>query len=174
MLQDAQFKIDVANELRHGQWRQEGFDEERFCSWAIEAARVDYAGVPVIAAHIVEHYLKDKRRPAAEFWTITSRPTLSLEGIRQAAHARWHIENDVFKRLSHLAGTKQFRLKDPTAFLSLILLLCMAVGALDAYFSILRRDSSQFKEFLGGMKPTWLNLLAALRHASDGLAIAGV
>ena len=82
----------------------------------MEMATATYAGVPVTIAFVTEHYQKDPRRTASSFWILTSAQDLAPAELREAGHVRWHIENYVFKRLSHLAGTKRFKCRGNGVF----------------------------------------------------------
>lgn len=70
-----------------------------------------FADYPVTIAHLVEEYPKRSGNSREEAWIITTDLSLSPREIREAAHVRWSIENDCFKKLSTLAGTKRFHFK---------------------------------------------------------------
>ena len=125
-----------------------------------------YDGIPVQIARVHEGYRKDSRRSNTDFWVITSDFSLTPAEIREAAHIRWSIENDVFKRLNHLSGTKRFRCKSGITCIKFLDILCAVVGALDAFLTSISitLDHERRGEILGGMKPTWLNLLTGLRR----------
>ena len=141
-----------------------GFDGARLCSWSMELAAATYAGVPAQIAFVTEHYRKDTRRQPSTFWVLTSALDLSPAELREAAHTRWHIENDVFKRLSHLTGTKRYKCLESGSFRSFLILLCVAVAAIDTFVYILRQVPIKWKGFLDGIKPTWTNILFKLRQ----------
>lgn len=143
-----------------------GFDPVRLCSWSMELAAATYAGVPVQIAFVTEHYQKDPRRQPSTFWVLTSALDLSPAELREAAHTRWHIENDIFKRLSHLAGTKRYKGSESGSFRCFLMLLCAAVAAIATYLYILQQVPEKWKEFLGGIKPTWGNILFKLRQVA--------
>jgi len=140
-----------------------GYDDMRLCSWEMDMAAANYAGVPLTVAFVTEHYQKDPRRETSTFWIVTSALDLSPAEVREAGHVRWHIENDVFKRLSHLAGTKRFTCRGNGVFLCFLMLICASTAAIEAYTSILRRSAEEWKEFLAGIKPTLANILFRLR-----------
>jgi hypothetical protein len=87
---------------------REGFDSNRCCKWSIEIVENEFAGYPVQVARLRESYLKRKKNKNVESWVVTTDMSLSPEEMREGAHLRWHIENNVFKRMSHLSGTKTF------------------------------------------------------------------
>jgi hypothetical protein len=82
---------------------------------------------------------------------VASDLDLLPEKIREAAHLRWHIENNLFKRLSHHNATKRFYFKDPNAFFAMLRLFCAATALLDIVIQILKRDEPAFKGLLNGM-----------------------
>ncbi len=163
VLSDALFAMKAHRQYQKYQNAASGYDSQRLCSWEIETATATYAGVPVTVAFVTEHYQKDPRRQPSTFWLITSALDLSLAELREAGHVRWHIENDVFKRLSHLAGTKRFKCRGNGVFRCFLMLISAVTAAIDAYISILRRSLAQWKEFLDGIKPTLVNIMFRLR-----------
>jgi hypothetical protein len=92
---------------------------------------------------------------------------LQPEEIREAAHLRWHIENNIFRRLSHHTGTKRFYFKDPKAFFSMLHLFCTAIALLDILLHILRRNGLRFKSLLQGIKQTWKNVFSQVEQALE-------
>ncbi len=135
-----------------------GFDPERFCSWTIQKTSGEFAGYPVTIFFLVEDYPKRKDAPQEETCIVTTDLSLSPEEAREAAHLRWHSENNVFKRLSHVCGTKRFYFKDPRQFFTLLRLFCLAVTIFDAFFLSIRREEELFNCLRAGIKPTWKNL----------------
>jgi hypothetical protein len=87
--------------------------------------------------------------------------------VREAAHLRWQIENNVFKRLSYLSGTKRFTFKDNKPFLTMLLLFFSAITMFDAYIYMLQQNKAVFKQVLGGMKFTWTNLFSQLEEQME-------
>jgi hypothetical protein len=78
--------------------------------------------------------------------------------IREAAHMRWHAENNVFKQLSQQPGTNGFYFKDPKRFYALLRLFCTAVALFDMLIAVAQRGHYQLKRILNGSKFTWNNL----------------
>jgi len=161
---------DAANLFRHfgGDREATGFDHQRLCSWRIRQTTASFAGFPLQVVHLQESYPKRSRDQNVDCWIVTTELSLSLQELRAAAHQRWQIENNLFKRLNHLAGTKRFRVKDPRAFFNLLHLLCAAVAMLHALIDILSRHARIFKALLAGAKFTWRNLFARLAEAYEG------
>ena len=172
-LKDAEYRQvtqDAANLFQHfgGDREAKGFDPQRMCSWSIRQTTASFVGFPVQVVHLQECYPKRIRDQNVDCWIVTTDLSLSLEEVRQAAHLRWQIENNLFKRLNHLAGTKRFRVKDPRAFFNLLHLLCVAVAVLHALIDILSRHARIFKALLAGAKFTWRNLFARFAEAYEG------
>jgi len=144
-----------------------GFDSVRLCSFRIEITSGDFAGYPVRIAHLTEYYPKRKKLQHVECWITTTDLSLLPEEIREAAHLRWHIENNVFKRLSHLTGTKRFYFKDSKPFFNMLKLFCAAIALFDILFNILQQDKEFFKSILDGIKLTWKNIFSQIEETLE-------
>jgi hypothetical protein len=165
VLEEAQYLFENKKDVLTPVIEKSGFDSNRMCTWSMEIASGVYAGHPLQIAHLVEDYPKRKTNPHAECWIVTTDQGLQPEEIREAAHLRWHIENNLFKRLSHHTGTKRFYFKDPKAFFSMLRLFCAAIALLDILLYILRRNALLFKSLLQGIKQTWRNMFSRLEQA---------
>ena len=157
---------DAENLFQHfgGDLQKKGFDSQRLCSWKIEQTTDTFATYPVQILHLVEFYPKRKKNRHIECWIITTDLSLSLAEIREAAHLRWQIENNVFKRISHLSATKRFYFKDPRPFFNLLHIFFAAMALFDAIIYILRRQKELFKSLLDGIKPTQRNIFSQLKE----------
>ena len=157
---------DAENLFQHfgGDLEKKGFDSQRLCSWKIEQTTDTFATYPVQIIHLVEFYPKRKKNRHTECWIITTDLSLSLAEIREAAHLRWQIENNVFKRISHLSATKRFYFKDPRPFFNLLHIFFAAMALFDAIIYILRRQKELFKSLLDGIKPTQRNIFSQLKE----------
>ena len=91
--------------------RTSGFDNQRFCSYTMQATTDTYAGSSVQVIRVCEYSIK--RQSRTSFWIITTDMDLTLAAAREAAHLRWSIENGGFKTWSHLAGTQRLVSHDP-------------------------------------------------------------
>lgn len=138
------------------------FDEERWCFWTIERTSGEFAGFPVQVARLREHYPKRSRNRHVVTWIVTTNLALSCSEIRQAAHLRWQIENNVFKRMSHLCGTKRFWSKSRRAYFTMARLFAAAVAAFDAFIAKVRTDRRKFNRIMQGAKFTWKNFFSQL------------
>ncbi len=160
--QDAQRLFQAKEKFPGDILQQQGFDSERCCHWFIEITSGQFADYPLQVAHLVEDYPKRTREQHVECWIVTTDLSLLPQEIREAAHLRWHIENDVFKRLSKQSGTKRFHFKDPKRFYALLHLFCAAVALFDMLIAILQRERQQFKRLMDGIKLTWNNIFSQL------------
>jgi hypothetical protein len=167
VLEDAQYLFDNKQHVITPVIEKQGFDSNRLCAWSMEIASGVYAGYPLQIAHLVEDYLKRKSYQHVECWIVTTDLDLQPEEIREAAHLRWHIENNTFKRLSHHTGTKRFYFKDPKAFFAMLRLFCTAIALLDILLHILSRNELLFKGLLQGIKQTWKNVFSQLEPALE-------
>jgi hypothetical protein len=135
--------------------QSKGFDPQRQCSWSMKKTSAEFVGYPVNIFLLLEHYPKRKKNKHVEAWIITTDLSLDFAQAREAAHLRWHIENNEFKRLSHLGGTKKVYFKDQACFFSLLRLFCLALVAFDAFFCILQKTQDGLKLLMQGCKFTW-------------------
>jgi len=170
VLQDAQFLFE--HDVVSGVETAGGFDDERLCRWSMKKTSGEFAGYPIQIAHLVEDYPTRTKNALAEGWIVSTDLSLSSSSLREAAHLRWHIENNVFKRISHLTGTKRFYFKDPRRFYSMLRLLFAALAAFDAYICIMRQSEREFKRFVDGTKETWKNIFSRLADQLEDAAFS--
>jgi hypothetical protein len=171
--QDAQLLFQAKAKFPGDIIEESGFDVERCCHWSIEITSGQFAGYALQVAHLVEDYPKRKANRHVECWIVTTELSLLPREIREAAHLRWHVENNVFKRLSKQSGTKRFHFKDPRRFYSMLRLLCTAVALFDMLIAILQRAQEQFKQILNGIKATWNNIFSQLAESFSEGFLAG-
>ena len=150
------------------------FDDKRWCSWTVERTSGEFADFPVQVVRLTEHYPKRSRDRNVVTWIVTTNLELSCSEIREAAHLRWQIENNVFKRMSHLCGTKRFWFKDPRAYFTMVRLFAAAVAAFDAFISMVRTNPSSYNRIMKGAKFTWKNFFSQLEEQLPPRAIARV
>ena len=162
VLMDAKFVFENKKDLDVPVEEKHGFDPIRVCSWRIETTSGEFAGYPIQIAHLLEDYPKRKKNQHEECWIVTTDLTLLPEEIREAAHLRWHIENNAFKRLSHHTATKRFYFKNPKPFFTILRLFCTAIALLGILLQILKRNEKDFKRILNGIKETWKNVFSQL------------
>jgi hypothetical protein len=175
-MKDSELRVvtkDAANLFAHfgGDTEARGFDPDRLCRWIARQTLSSFAGFPVQVVQLTETYAKSRGNPTVTCWIVTTDLSLSLVELREAAHLRWQIENNLFKRLSHLSGTKRFHFKDRRPFFNLLHIFAAAVTALEAFIHILRRHSRRFKAVLAGAKFTWISFFHLLAEQLEGLVL---
>jgi len=163
--QDAQLLFQAKDKFPGDILEESGFDSSRCCRWSLQITSGEFADFPLQVAHLAEHYFKRKVDRHIECWIVTTDLSLLPAEIREAAHLRWHVENNIFKRLSKQSGTKRFHFKDPGRFSSLLRLFCAAVALFDMMIAILQRAQQSFKAILDGIKLTWNNLFSRLAES---------
>ena len=145
-----------------------GFDSKRWCSYWIEITSGDFAGYPVRIAHLTEYYPKRKKLQHVECLNHYNRLLSSaLRKSEKQLIFSLNIENNVFKRLSHLTGTKRFYFKDSKPFFNMLKLFCAAIALFDILFNILQQDKEFFKSILDGIKLTWKNIFSQIEETLE-------
>ena len=149
-----------------------GWDKDRGCRWKVCKTLDYYAGYPVQVVRLTETYPKRKRDRTVVSWIVTTDLQLPLEEVREAAHQRWQVENGIFKRISHLAGTKTFYFKDHRQFFNLLRLFFAAMAVLDCIMWMLRDHILLFAALRVGIKDTWLNVFSRIEEVLGRLPCA--
>jgi hypothetical protein len=152
--------------------QQSGWDNERSCRWTVRQTLDSFGAYPVQVVELTEFYPKRKQDRTVTCWIVTTDVDLPLGDLREAAHQRWQIENNVFKRISHLSGTKRFYFKDYRQFFNLLHLFFAAVAVLDCIIASLRAHRLLFDALRGGIKPTWLNVFSRVQEVLYGISFA--
>jgi hypothetical protein len=165
---------DAQNLFEHfgGDEEKDGWDNERQCRWKVRKTVDRFAGHPVQVVELSEYYPTRKQRKRERCWIVTTDLQLPLEEVREAAHQRWQIENRVFKRISHLSGTKRFYFKDYRQFFNLLHLFFAAVAVLDCIMALLRSHPRLWAALRDGIKGTWRNVFSRIREVLYGLPCA--
>jgi hypothetical protein len=165
---------DADNLFQHfgGDEEASGWDAERGCRWKLRKTLDRFADYPVQVVELIETYPKRKRNHTVISWIVTTDLQLPLEEVREAAHQRWQIENGVFKRISHLAGTKTFYFKDHRQFFNLLRLFFAAMAVLDYIMWLLRAHRLVFAALRRGIKDTWRNVFSRLLEVLGELPCA--
>jgi len=74
-------------------------------------------------AKVIEEHLKGKYAGQRfEYWVVTTDGSLTAAEMRDLGHARWRIENNLFKELNELVGSKRACIKDEKAKQALMLM----------------------------------------------------
>ncbi len=158
--------LDAQNLFEHfgGDEEASGWDCERQCQWKVRKTVDAFAGYPVQVVELEEFYPKRNRERHCHAWIVTTDLELPLEEVREAAHQRWQIENRVFKRISHLSGTKRFYFKDHRQFFNLLNLFFAAVAGLDCIIALLKAHKRLLAALRAGIKATWRNVFSRIRE----------
>jgi hypothetical protein len=149
-----------------------GWDTQRGCRWRLRKTLDHYAGYPLQVVELTETYPKRKRDRTVISWIVTTDLELPLEEVREAGHQRWQIENGIFKRISHLTGTKTFYFKDHRQFFNLLRLFFAAMAVLDCIMWMLRAHTLLFAALRVGIKDTWLNVFSRIEEVLGRLPCA--
>lgn len=162
---------DAQNLFEHfgGDEEQSGFDCRRMCRWQMRKTIDRFAGYQVQVVELIETYPKRRGENTERCWIVTTDMELSLEEIREAAHQRWQIENNVFKRISGLAGTKRFYFADPKRFFTLLRIFFAAAAVLDYIVTLLEAHPRVFAALRRGIKPTWHNVFSQIQEVLYGI-----
>ena len=165
---------DAANLFQYfgGDEELTGWDAQRQCRWKLRKTLDRFAQYPVQVVQLTETYLKRKGNRTVISWIVTTDLGLPLEEVREAAHQRWQIENGIFKRISHLAGTKTFYFKDHRQFFNLLRLFFAAMAVLDCILWMLRAHRRVFAALRRGIKDTWRNLFSQIIEVLELLPCA--
>jgi hypothetical protein len=155
---------DAANLFHHfgGDEEREGWDQERGCRWKLRKTLDGFGGFPVQVVELTEFYPKRTRDQTVTCWIVTTDLQLPLQEVREAAHQRWQIENGIFKRISHLAGTKTFYFKDHRQFFNLLRLFFASMAVLGCIMRMLRDHPRLFAALRLGIKDTWRNVFSRI------------
>lgn len=158
LIQDAEGLFGMADDLTEGIECIEGLDSERGVKYKVMAAGgFQWGGLPYKfkVARVEEEKLKPK--PGQEkyevFWVITTDQSLSGQELRELAHKRWQIENNVFKRLNELVGSKRGWIRN--SHLKAVLLILWLTGLLVFGYWLLRRGLAKLRQTYGKVKQTW-------------------
>ncbi len=86
-------------------------DGTRMCSYQICLTEDEFAGIPIQIIQVDEYYSKRKKDLQVHFFAVCTEMEMSAKEIREVAHYRWQIENNVFEKLNEHCGTKNERKK---------------------------------------------------------------
>jgi len=136
IIQDARGLLDMEAEGSDGIERLQGIDRPRGTRYRIKAAggfRWQQMPYEFKVAWVREESLKpgSDQDSCESFWVITTDGTLSAEDMHELAHRRWRIENNVFKRLNALVGSKRRQTHSARVKESLLLIWFLGLLMLD-------------------------------------------
>ena len=144
---------------------QKGYDAARRIDYEVWWAEgFDWQGLKMTAAWVQEHHRKPaKDRPEdTEFWVLSTATGFSGEDLRELAHMRWEIENNIFKRLNFLVESKRGSSRNVKVMEHLLRIWMIGVTILGAY--LFEQGWDTLQEQWGAVKKTWrvaINLLKA-------------
>lgn len=120
---------------------------------------------PLKVAWIREEKLKPKKgeEPVEEFFVITTREDLSCKEMRELAHTRWRIENEVFKRLNSLVKSKRVYTHSSHTLSVLLLLWLIGLTLLEMFLDGI--DASEYRRLFGKVRLTFGLILDELQFS---------
>jgi len=138
--------------------RVEGVDAARGVRyWVTAAGGFRWNDVPFAlkVARVQQEKLKPApgEEPFETFWVVATDESLSALDLRELGHMRWRIENNVFKRLSELVGSKRGFIRNKKVKEALLLIWFIGLLALGYY--LLCRSAEKVSQALGGARRTW-------------------
>ena len=157
VIQDAKhlFHVQGAEKLE-GVFHQKGHDPKRDADYEVMWAEgFEWQSLRLTVAWVQEWTLNSKTGivERTEFYVLTTATGLTGEDLRELAHRRWEIENNIFKRLNHLIGSKRSWSRKPKVMETLLRIWMIGLTLLGAY--LFERGWKQFKEIWQTMKPVW-------------------
>jgi hypothetical protein len=102
-----------------------------------------------------------KENPIEEFYVVTTRQDLTPTELREIAHSRWEIENNVFKQLNSLIKSKYVHTHDTSTFIRLLLLWLIGFSLLKIF--LLDFEKLNWNIYAGKVRITWKFLLQHLQ-----------
>ena len=167
VIEDAMGLFNSRNALsRPGVGFQKGFDSLRNMDYEVVWAEgFEWQGLTMTVAWVKEHHLKpEKDRPAdVEFWILTTATEFTGEDLRELGHRRWEIENNIFKRLNHLVGSKRRWSRKPQVMEMLLRIWMIGLTLLGAY--LLEKGWNGFQKTWKAMKKTWRGVTRLMKRS---------
>jgi hypothetical protein len=157
VIQDAQYLFTPRNTKDfQGVGRKAGDDVKRkidYEVWWVE--EFDWQGLKMTVAWVKEHHRQaPKGQPEdTAFWVLTTITGLTGEDLRELAHRRWEIENNIFKRLNHLVGSKRRWSQKPKVMEMFLRIWMIGLTILGAY--LFQEGWKTIKNSWGAVKKTW-------------------
>lgn len=117
-----------------------GFDSQRkvfYEAKSIEGLIWQGLEHPLTVTWVIETKANPKsdENPYEEFFAITTKTGLSPNDIREAAHARWFIENNVFKRLNYVILSKRVHTNKLLTIIRLLALWLIGLALLQMFLA---------------------------------------
>lgn len=154
VIQDAKYLFACG----HGT-QSSGWDRERKMDYETKRIEgLDWQGLKLTLVHVKER--KENELKGTEFWIMTTAVDYHGEDLRELAHLRWKIENNVFKRLNQMMGSKRCFSHKPKVMTLLLSIWMMGLTLLGAYLNELGWKTKQNWET---MKRTWHTVVRRMR-----------
>lgn len=120
--------------------------------WAEE---FDWQGLKMTVAWVKEHHRQPAKGHPEDtwFWVMTTATGLTGEDLRELAHLRWEIENNIFKRLNFLVASKRRWSQKPKVMEMLLRIWMIGLTILGAY--LFEQGWKTVKNSWGAVKKTW-------------------
>ena len=157
VVQDAKHLFHVQNTIKlEGIFQQKGHDPKRDVDYEVMWAEgFEWQGHLLTVARVEEWALNSKTGVVERtaFWVLTTATGLTGEDLRELAHLRWEIENNIFKRLNHLVGSKRGWSHKPQVMEMFLRIWMIGLTILGAY--LFEQGWKTLKEDWEAMKVTW-------------------
>ncbi len=165
VVQDAKHLFGIADKLE-GVFHQKGHDPKRQKDYELTWAEgFQWQGLKLTVAWIQEWELNSKTGLVehTEFYVLTTATGLSGEDLRELAHRRWEIENNIFKRLNHLVGSKRLWSWKPKVMEMFLRAWMIGLTLLGAF--LFEQGWNVFEITWEAMKKTWAAVTRLLRRS---------
>ena len=111
VVQDAKYLFQRPHRAKlEGVFCQKGYDRKRQKDYEVTLAEgFEWQGLTLMVAWVQEWELNAQTGlvEQTQFFVLTTATGLMGEDLRELAHLRWEIENNIFKRLNFLVGSKR-------------------------------------------------------------------
>jgi hypothetical protein len=167
VIQDAKylFGVSYAGKLE-GVFQQRGHDPKRCVDYEVMWAEgFEWQGHLLTVAWVQEWALNSETGVVkhTEFWVLTTATGYVGEDLRELAHLRWEIENNIFKRLNHLVGSKRGWSHKPQVMEMFLRIWMIGLTILGVY--LFEQGWKTLKEDWEAMKVTWRAVTNMMRRS---------
>jgi hypothetical protein len=166
VIQDAQYLFRVHKKVwLKDVFSKNGHDSKRNSDYEVMWTEgIEWQGLLLTVGWIQEWRLNSEGiTEHTEFWVLTTATGLQGEDLRELAHLRWEIENNVFKRLNQLAGSKRKYSHKPKVMEILFRIWIIGLTLLGAY--LFECGWMKFKQTWQAMKQTWRAVTTLMRRS---------
>ncbi len=157
VIQDAKCLFQAQKKTKlEGVFSQRGYDPKRFKDHEVMWAEgLEWQGLTLTVARVQEWELDVKTGlvERTEFHVLTTATGLRGEDLRELAHLRWEIENNIFKRLNFLVGSKRPWSRKPKVMKMFLRAWMIGLTLLGAY--LFELGWNELKTTWEAMKKTW-------------------